>query len=177
VVFLAVVLAVACSDRPKRAASSEVTADSRTFTGATGPVDGLWPGMTVEEARAFLVAAGIAFEETSPNAKRPHYISTELDGWEATLYFDEGYDVIAQILLESASVTVESDALAIADRTAAPWGPPAEQRHVDGADGTWSETFRVWKNDRVTLELNLHASRAPDGTTTWTVFANWTRTR
>lgn len=153
-----------------------VDADSHSFARVTGPVDGLWPGMTVEEARGFLVGAGIAFEETSPNAKRPHYITTELDGWRATLYFDEGYDVIAQILLESPEVTVEADAIAIADRTAAPWGPPAKQWHGDGTDGTWSETHRTWQNDRVTLDINLHASHR-DGTTTWTVFADWGRPR
>jgi hypothetical protein len=181
-VLLAALLVAACSDRPRRAASPAVTADARTldaaardFTRATGPVDGLWPGMTVEAARAFLTDAGIAFQESSPNAKRPHWIATTLDGWGATLYFDEGYDVIAQILLQSPSFATEAEALALVDRTAAPWGPPAEQRHVDGADGTWSETFRAWKNDRVTLELNLHAAHDRDGTTTWTVFASWSR--
>jgi hypothetical protein len=120
--------------------------------------------MTVEEARAFLTGAGIAFTESSPNAKRPHYIVTELDGWQATLYFDESYDVIAQILLQSPTVADETDALAIVERTAAPYGAPTETPHT-------------WRNARVTLEIDLHASRDTDGKTTWTVFADWARSK
>jgi hypothetical protein len=193
VIGLVALLAWACSDPPRRGAAPSATAEARTpdaapgprpvdapvgdFTNVTGPVDGLWPGMAVEEARAFLTEAGVAFTETSRHAKRPHYIVTELDGWKATLYFDEAFAVVATILLQSPSVDVEAEAHAIVERTAARYGPPAARSHRADPDGAWSETLRAWRNDRVTLDINLRASRDRDGVRSWAVFAQWSRPR
>lgn len=188
--LLAVLLGCACKDPPKRAAAPEgkrvegvkevdaapkvaVPPDAAVgdFADATGPVDGLWVGMTVEEARAFLTQAAIEFTESSPNAKRPHYISTVLDGWKATLYFDEGYDFIAGILLQSRTFTDEAEADAVVDRLVARYGPPTSQRDTKATDGTWLGNHRTWQNDRTSLELDLQS----DGSTEWTFFAGWTR--
>jgi hypothetical protein len=136
---------------------------------------GLWPGMTLDEARRALGASGMAAGEHAGNARPPHWLKAASGGWTGTLYLDAMDRTVVQILFQSPEVADEAEAKAIVDGLVARFGPPASSRRVEGRDGTFVETFDVWSNDAVKLEVDLHESRSSAAKATFTVFESWTR--
>jgi hypothetical protein len=161
--------AVPASVAPAPEAGAPVTSGFATATGR----DGLFPGMTADAARVALTTAGFPLGEHTGNAKPPHWLTTEIRGWTGTLYLDDADRIVRAILYMSPTVASESEAEALASQAAAPYDAPMETRHVEGKDGTFAETHRLWRNGEVELEITVHEHRS--GGVRWFVTEEWSR--
>ncbi len=146
-----------------------------SFAAVTGPQN-LWPGMSTDDARRALAETKIPAGEHTGNSKPPHWLNAERDGWHGTLYLGDYDRVVSSLLFISPDLSNEHAARTIVDDYLRRYGSPTGQRHVDGADGTWKDTFYDWKNTSAHLEITLREESPPSSGASrkWTVFEKWT---
>ncbi|MCA9677749.1 MAG: hypothetical protein H6709_13540 [Kofleriaceae bacterium] len=119
----------------------------------------LRPGMAADDARAALTARGVAVEEHAGNAKPPHWLAFERDGWRGTIYLDDGDRRVSEILFQGPKLDDEAATDAVVAGYRARYGAAATIERVDGADGTFVETHHTWRNAHVVLVVTAHGSQ------------------
>lgn len=111
-------------------------------------------GMTVEDARAALAAAGAKPEFRDFPKDGTCILKFQREGWESgTAYFNDR-GLLCQVLLQSAPLKEESAARARAAEVEKAYGAPASTRAVRYGDGR-EDSFFEWNNGQTVLTITL----------------------
>lgn len=116
---------------------------------------GVEPGMSPDEVRAALKAAGLEFRERFHGKDGSLWFTLELPEDQGTIYFETETQKVNQILLQSKPLAAQADADARVEAKRKAWGEPRETRTTKSADTPRKDTFHTWRNAHVTAELDV----------------------
>lgn len=110
--------------------------------------------MTVDEVKKSLKGASVSFEENMFHKTGDLYFTLNRNGWEGTIYFNEK-NRVNRILFQSPYIKNEGDVKIIINSFTDKYGKPHETKDIPLSDEGRKDTYYIWKNDFIMVELTV----------------------